>query len=289
MYKHMKYRIGEMAEFFGLTKEAIRYYERKGIVNSTRDVQTGYRYYERDEITTLKQIRTYESLGFSLEEAQTMVVETTFPDMEERLEDKIRELKKREEAIARMHQELERQQQCIAAYKAEKKSLQVVPETYFWHRVPDEASASTEAEKEKIARERSEEKCWVDAMPPVALSAMYYDRNLQHAHVFGSVLPKKEAEEMQLPLSCAVLLPSRLCAVGYAKAKLGDPPDISELLLWAKAQGYRLCGDIYSNICIVYRNEDVERWGVHEFFLPVEKEEADSAHPSDQLDKGKSL
>ena len=289
MYKHMKYRIGEMAEFFGLTKEAIRYYERKGIVNSTRDAQTGYRYYERDEITTLKQIRTYESLGFSLEEAQTMVVETTFPDMEERLEDKIRELKKREEAIARMHQELERQQQCIAAYKAGKKSLQVVPETYFWHRVPDEASASTEAEKEKIARERSEEKCWVDAMPPVALSAMYYDRNLQHAHVFGSVLSREKAEALQLPLSCALLLPSRLCAVGYAKAKLGDPPDISELLLWAKEQGYRLCGDIYSNIRIVYRNDDGERWGVHEFFLPVEKEEADSAHPSDQPDKGKSL
>ena len=66
---NMKYRIGEMAEFFGLTKEAIRYYERKGLVTSTRDAQTGYRYYERDEITTLKQIRTYESLGFSLNEA----------------------------------------------------------------------------------------------------------------------------------------------------------------------------------------------------------------------------
>lgn len=37
----MKYRIGEMAEFFGLTKEAIRYYERKGIVTSIRDERTG--------------------------------------------------------------------------------------------------------------------------------------------------------------------------------------------------------------------------------------------------------
>ncbi len=276
MYKRMKYRIGEMAEFFGLTKEAIRYYERKGIVNSTRDEQTGYRYYERDEITTLKQIRTYESLGFSLEEAQTMVVETTFPDMEERLESKIRELKKREEAIARMHQELERQQQCIAAYKAGKKTLQVVPETYFWRRVPDEASASTEAEKEKIARERSEEKRWVDAMPPVSLCAMYYDRDLQRSYVFGSAIAREEAERLHLPLSCALLLPSRLCAIGYAKAKLGDPPDISDLLTWVREQGCRLCGDIYSSICIVYRNEDGERWGMHEFFLPVEKEEEDS-------------
>ncbi len=269
----MKYRIGEMAEFFGLTKEAIRYYERKGIVNSTRDAQTGYRYYERDEITTLKQIRTYESLGFSLEEAQSMVVETTFPDMEERLDDKIRELKKREEAIARMQQALEEQQQYIADYKAGKKTLQIMPETYFWRRVPDEASVSTEAEKERIARERSEEKCWVDAMPPVMLCGMYYDRNLQHTHVFGSVLEKEKAEALQLPLSCAVLLPRRLCATGFATARLGDTPDISDLLHWVENQGCRLCGDIYSNICLVYRNENGERWGMHEFFLPVEKGE----------------
>ena len=77
---NMKYRIGEMAEFFGLTKEAIRYYERKGIVTSIRDERTGYRYYERDEITTLKQIRTYESLGFSLDDAQAMAVATTFSE-----------------------------------------------------------------------------------------------------------------------------------------------------------------------------------------------------------------
>ena len=74
-----------MAEFFGLTKEAIRYYERKGIVTSIRDERTGYRYYERDEITTLKQIRTYESLGFSLDDAQAMAMATTSSKMKERL------------------------------------------------------------------------------------------------------------------------------------------------------------------------------------------------------------
>ena len=93
-----------MAEFFGLTKEAIRYYERKGIVTSIRDERTGYRYYERDEITTLKQIRTYESLGFSLDDAQAMAVATTFSEMEERLDQKLLELKKKEAAIARMRQ-----------------------------------------------------------------------------------------------------------------------------------------------------------------------------------------
>ena len=269
----MKYRIGEMAEFFGLTKEAIRYYERKGIVKSTRDEKTGYRYYERDEIITLKQIRTFESLGFSLDEAQEVVVETTFPDMEKRLDEKLTELKKREETIARMRQHLERQQQCIAEYKADKMELREVPETYFWHRVPDEASAATDTDKERIARERNEEKQWVDAMPPVVLCGLHYDRHLNPQGVFGSVLSKQKAEALKLPLSCAVLLPKRLCAVGYAQAKLGDKPDIAKLVQWTHDQGYHIVDDIYATLRIVYRQENGERWGVHEFFLPVEKNE----------------
>ena len=168
----MKYRIGEMAEFFGLTKEAIRYYERKGIVTSIRDERTGYRYYERDEITTLKQIRTYESLGFSLDDAQAMAVATTFSEMEERLDQKLLELKKKEAAIARMRQELERQQRDLDGFKSGRMELRMMPETYFWRRVPNEASAQTEEERERIAGERSEEKRWVEAMPPVESCAI---------------------------------------------------------------------------------------------------------------------
>lgn len=134
-------------------------------MTSIRDERTGYRYYERDEITTLKQIRTYESLGFSLDDAQAMAVATTFSEMEERLDQKLLELKKKEAAIARMRQELERQQRDLDGFKSGRMELRMMPETYFWRRVPNEASAQTEEERERIAGERSEEKRWVEAMP----------------------------------------------------------------------------------------------------------------------------
>ena len=266
----MKYRIGEVADFFGLTKEAIRYYERKGIVHSTRDERTGYRYYERDEITTLKQIRTFESLGFSLPEAQAMIVETTFPEMEERLAEKLRELKKKEEALIRMQKEIEYQQKHVQGFKSEKIELRVMPETYFWKRVPDEASVCTDREREEIAKARNEEKRWAEAMPPVKLCGLHYDKNLNPQSVFGSTVECETARELGLPLSRAVVLPKRLCAVGYAQAKLGDKPDISHLAAWVTEHEYRICGDIYAALRIVYRKKDGERWGVHEFFLPIE-------------------
>lgn len=266
----MKYRIGEVADFFGLTKEAIRYYERKGIVCSTRDEQTGYRYYEREEITKLKQIRTYESIGFSLAEAQAMVVETTFSEMEERLSEKLAELKKKEEALVRMQKEIEFQQEKVLGFKAGKIELRKMPATYFWRRVPDEASVSTDEEREAIAKARNEEKQWAEAMPPVKLCGLHYDKDLNPQNIFGSTVKRETAQKLGLPLSRAVLLPERLCVVGYAQAKLGDKPDIAHLAAWVKEHGYRICGDIYAALRIVYRKENGERWGVHEFYLPVE-------------------
>ena len=110
-------------------------------------------------------------------------------------------------------------------------------------------------------------------MPPVALCAMHYDKDLNPQKVFGSVVPKNTAEILGLPLSCAVLLPERLCAVGYAEAKLGDKPNIDKLIAWTHKQGYSICGDIYATLRIVYKKENGERWGVHEFFLPAQIKE----------------
>ena len=50
----MKYRTGEMAEFFGMTKEGIRFLERKGMIVSKRDERNGYRYFSRSEVSLLK-------------------------------------------------------------------------------------------------------------------------------------------------------------------------------------------------------------------------------------------
>ena len=60
----MKYRTGEMAEFFGMTKEGIRFLERKGMIVSKRDERNGYRYFSRSEVSLLKHLRSYCAMGF---------------------------------------------------------------------------------------------------------------------------------------------------------------------------------------------------------------------------------
>lgn len=266
----MQYRIGEVADFFGLTKEGIRYYERKGIISSKRDEKTGYRYYPRDEITRLKQIRFYQSMGFSLEESQTMIVETAYEQVEQRVAGKLEELTKKEAGIARMKRELEAQMAALRRFERREVELLRRPCTLFLERVPDEASAGARAH-EQTAQARKDEKAWIDAMPPAMLFGMHYDRELKPVYnVFGTAISQADALRLGLPVDRAVVLPERLCVCGSTQAPLGEKPDIAHMVRWMRENGYRLCGDVYGALRFTYRGEDGRRWGVHDLSLPVE-------------------
>lgn len=69
----MRYRIGEVAQLFGLTKGGVRYLEQRGFIHSCRDENNSYRYYDRVQVTAIKKIRFYQALGFSLEEAAVLM------------------------------------------------------------------------------------------------------------------------------------------------------------------------------------------------------------------------
>ena len=178
----MRYRIGELADFFGMTKEGVRYLERQGVIRSERDAGNGYRYYPRSEITRLKQIRRFQSLGFSLEEAQQMVGEVRRDEIQERLAHKQRELAEKARQIEQMQRLLMLQQE-VAAHLLDPEHetiwLGERPELIFFARVPDEASGATPEEREAIAKARAEEKAWILAAPPCTLGAMHYARGRQ--------------------------------------------------------------------------------------------------------------
>ena len=67
-------RIGEIADFFGLSHKAIRLYEKKGIIKPAKiDEATGYRYYTADQVKQLNALIELKSLGFSLIEIKELL------------------------------------------------------------------------------------------------------------------------------------------------------------------------------------------------------------------------
>lgn len=65
--------IGEIAAFFGVSRKAIRLYEKKGILKPVEvDAGNGYRYYSADQVRQLNALLELKALGFSLDEIKTV-------------------------------------------------------------------------------------------------------------------------------------------------------------------------------------------------------------------------
>lgn len=65
--------IGEIADFFGVSRKAMRLYEKKGIIKPVEvDPENGYRYYSTEQVQQLNALLELKALGFSLDEIKTI-------------------------------------------------------------------------------------------------------------------------------------------------------------------------------------------------------------------------
>jgi DNA-binding transcriptional MerR regulator len=66
-------RIGELATATGLTVRTLRHYDQIGLLRPKTRTEGGYRLYGEAEVQRLQQIRSLQSLGFSLEQIGAML------------------------------------------------------------------------------------------------------------------------------------------------------------------------------------------------------------------------
>lgn len=99
------YTIHEIAELYNIGPDALRYYERLGLVRPRR-AQNGYRIYDLNDIYRLTIIRDLRALGFSMERIgeylQGLSVENTLQLLEEErrlIRERMRDLRAAERAI----------------------------------------------------------------------------------------------------------------------------------------------------------------------------------------------
>ena len=66
--------IGELADFFGISRKAIRLYEKKGIIRPVEvDAANGYRYYSAKQVQQMNALLELKALGFSLQEIKAII------------------------------------------------------------------------------------------------------------------------------------------------------------------------------------------------------------------------
>ncbi|MBA3646771.1 MAG: heavy metal-responsive transcriptional regulator [Gemmatimonadaceae bacterium] len=106
-------RIGEVAARTEVTIETLRYYERIGLLPAASRQPSGYRSYDRDALMRIRFIRSAQDLGFTLQEIGDLLglwsqtgrscgaVEKRASNTLERIDSKIRDLKRMRSALAR--------------------------------------------------------------------------------------------------------------------------------------------------------------------------------------------
>lgn len=100
-----KYLIGDVANLMGLSRDTLRYYEKRGILTSTKG-DNGYRYYTEQDISRLVGILYQRKMNISLDDMETLWSDNTFsqlPDIvSNRLEEEKKAIRIHEQTIARL-------------------------------------------------------------------------------------------------------------------------------------------------------------------------------------------
>ncbi len=104
-------KIGEVARAADIGIDAVRFYEREGLIRAPARRPSGYREYTPDVVVSLRFIKRAKVLGFSLKEIAELLRleasdETTAADVRERAEAKLEDLEERIRALQRMRRAL---------------------------------------------------------------------------------------------------------------------------------------------------------------------------------------
>ncbi len=108
----MPLKIGELSKRAGISVEAIRYYERLGLIRQVARTPSGYRHFDPDVVRRLWFIQRAQALGFSLEEIRELLElrvasGSTTRDVRQRAEAKIAGIEAKIADLERMRRALE--------------------------------------------------------------------------------------------------------------------------------------------------------------------------------------
>ena len=135
VHEERMYSIGEVAEMLGVSREALRYYEKEGLVRP-RKMPNGYRRYSYDDYLLLLDIVSFRAGGFSVKDIRQLLFENSCTQNRElferyaRTEKQAAELHKRKaEVFSSAESTYRRIDECQG-----KMSLRTAPDYYLLER-----------------------------------------------------------------------------------------------------------------------------------------------------------
>lgn len=82
-----KYLIGEIAKYFDISTDTLRYYHKQGILSPNKDKSSGYRYYTYDDIIKLTYLLTLKNLDVKLVDIKKILTNCTLEELKNAVEE----------------------------------------------------------------------------------------------------------------------------------------------------------------------------------------------------------
>lgn len=166
----MRYRLGTVAQFLGVTKGAVRNYEKLGLIRSERDPQNNYRYYQFEDVDALRKVRSFRNMGFSLEEIYELIRLERLSEVETALQQKEKQLKAEQQRIREQLRDMDYLQQKIKKLsEGETECRPAIRPSLYW--IPITRQEGGDSKRLWI------EAAWAQAMPEVAISPLFRVEN----------------------------------------------------------------------------------------------------------------
>ena len=266
----MEYKIGNVARILGISRDLLRYYEKKGVVHPQKDKGNDYRYYDTWDINFLLDCIWYKQFGFGIDQIAHMVSDCDYDALLAQLTEKSEDLEQsllHTEMLLRRIREHRAQIVSVGDYMG-RCDIRESPELLCYL---NRFNAAFDDSQELTALSQS----WLNYMPftqryfEIPQSdllgesdnfAWGFSMTMDYAETFSL---HEEAPVVHLPASRSIH------SAFKSRGKRGfTPRHIDYMVEYARENGLTICGNARGNlVCSVL--EDGELTGYFEVWLPI--------------------
>ncbi|MDR1573189.1 MAG: MerR family transcriptional regulator [Clostridiales Family XIII bacterium] len=268
----MLYKIGEIAEILGVTRDTLRYYEKRGIVSPVKDAENDYRYYDFWDVNFLMDCLWYRAFDFSLEQVADIFKMESYQDISDMFKRKEEDYRAviRRNSLLLERSEHQRAEIARVGQLLGKCVIAMCPEhILYFNRYTEDFANSPKLNR--LSRE------WLSLMPFThryfEISADDLLREDSRDYRWGLELSAYYAEKLGVSVEPPVRFgPSVKCVRSVFK-NVGkgnfSPRHLRYMVDYAKDNRLTVCGDA-SGILLASVMEDGDFAGYFEAWLPVE-------------------
>ncbi len=238
-----EYLIGDFAQIIGVSRDTLRFYEKKGVVTAKKK-ENGYRYYSESDFYRLMYVIYHRKMNSSLEEIEDLMnAPVTTEQMKRHLDRKLEE----EETAMRYHR------LAIARIKLMKRDFEQIEQNLNQCSVRSFPAAYVMEHGENLQEAL---KKWfslastVNGLDMTYFYSVYtYEQGKLANHGTKLLFYKKLEAETGIDGSCYPEMEERACIYTVIRTETPDiaPDEVEKLIQWGKERGLQTERSLYAN------------------------------------------